>query len=116
MRASALTHKLPECLHEMEEHLQLGLLPFWKQRGWDSELGGYHTTYDEGGRWVDDPERLLYTHCRQLWWFAHACRTQAPDSGIRRLVELGLDYLLKAFRRDHPGAWHWRLQDRKSVV
>jgi cellobiose epimerase len=102
--------KLKESLREMEEHLHTGVLPFWKERGWDSEFGGYHTTYDEKGRLVDDPQRFLYTHCRQLWWFAHAYRTQAKDVDSRRLVELGLEYLLKEFQRDQPGTWHWKRQ------
>jgi cellobiose epimerase len=102
------SEKLQEKLQEMEEHLGSELIPFWKERGWDSEYGGYHTTYDEKGLLVDDPQRFLYTHCRQLWWFAHAYRTETGDPDSRRLVELGLDYLLKEFQRDRPGTWHWK--------
>jgi mannose/cellobiose epimerase-like protein (N-acyl-D-glucosamine 2-epimerase family) len=111
-----MKHKLSECLREMEEHLQLGILPFWRDRGWDHESRGYHTTYDEAGLWVDDPQRLLYTHCRQLWLFAHLCRTQEPDGGVRHLAELGLEYLLEVFQRDHPGTWHWKLERGGRVV
>jgi cellobiose epimerase len=108
--------KLQKSMQEMEEHLQSGLIPFWKERGWDSEYGGYHTTYDEKGSLVDDPQRFLYTHCRQLWWFAHVYRTQAKDPDSRRLVELGLDYLLKEFQRDRPGTWHWKRQRGGGVT
>jgi len=68
------------------------------------------------GRWVDDPQRFIYTHCRQLWWFAHVCRTQAPDPAVRRLAELGLEYLFEAYRRARPGTWHWKLERGGRVV
>lgn len=108
--------KLRQMLLEMKDHLEHGIIPFWKLRGWDEQFGGYHTTYDAEGSIVNDPQRFIYTHCRQLWWYSFAYRTHSRDEETRRYVELGLEYLLKKFQRDIPGVWHWKRQRENDDV
>lgn len=87
---------------EQQQRLQHWLLqsafPLWSERGVDSERGGFYERLAADGRALDEPRRAR-VQPRQVYSFA-----QAPGLGwrgpARRIVERGVDYFLRHYRRE----------------
>ena len=59
----------------MVRHLEGGIVPFWLERAWDAEYGGFLTNFDENGKALDTPEKYLNTQARLIWWFSALFRS-----------------------------------------
>ena len=65
-------------LSEFRASLEEGIIPFWLQRGWDNDFGGFLTNFDENGHELPTPEKYLNTQARMIWWFSTLSR-HYPD-------------------------------------
>lgn len=45
--------------HAVRRVLEKGIMPFWLDRGWDDEHGGYLTNFDENGAGVAHPGEVF---------------------------------------------------------
>lgn len=99
----------------VRHHLEDGLIPFWLERGWDTEHMGYLTNFDEHGHSIGTPEKYLNTQARMIWWFSSLYR-HCPDlSETKVLAEKGIDYLVRSFWDADFGGWYWKI-DRDGAV
>jgi len=57
----------------MEIHLHEELLPFWLDRVWDSQWGGYLTQWDADGKDSGVDEKSLLAHMRTIYSLSLAC-------------------------------------------
>ena len=47
-------------LLEIENHLERGVIPFWRERAVDPEYGGFRTNFDSSGGPLPCPEKYLF--------------------------------------------------------
>jgi len=108
--------------NEIRKHLEKGIVPFWLERAWDQEYGGFLTNFDENGKRMDTPEKYLNTQARLVWWFSILFRQYPQRAEFKDLASRGVDFLLKYCWDEEYGGWYWkvnrdgsRLDDGKVV-
>lgn len=82
----------------MRDWLFDAALPLWWDAGADRVRGGWFDKLDQAGRPLDLPKRLR-VQARQVFVYAEAGRL-GWDGPWREAVAHGLDYMLRAFRRE----------------
>jgi cellobiose epimerase len=108
-RRSTSREWLPRVRREMREHLEHGIIPFWRERAFDPS-GGYFTRFDEEGRPMGTPEKYLNTQCRLLWWFSALARRDPTQTVHRELAQHGHDFLQRHFWDPVHGGWYWKVR------
>lgn len=106
----------------LRQHLETGIIPFWRDRALDREHGGYLTNFDEHGHHRGTPEKYLNTQCRLLWWFSTLARHQTPGGDWAAWARHGAVFILRRFWDAAHGGFFWkcwqdgsRLDDGKIV-
>jgi len=116
MGRAAIRRRLAELHSSFSDHLQHGIIPFWLERAWDETCKGFLTGFDEQGRDRGTPEKILYSQCRQLWFFCHVLRFYPQIDGVAVLARGGVDYLREHFwDRVHSG-WYWKVSRNGSLL
>jgi cellobiose epimerase len=100
---------LPRVQREMREHLEQGIIPFWRERALDP-AGGYFTRFGEEGQSLGTPEKYLNTQCRLLWWFSALVRHDPAQTVERELAQHGFEFLQRHFWDGVHGGWYWKVQ------
>lgn len=82
-----------------ENHLKDDLLPFWLERGIDSEYGGYYTCFDNTGENLLSHDKYTWSQGRVVWMFSQLatmdCFTQDEQTEFLELARMGAEFLMK---------------------
>ncbi|MCD6342382.1 MAG: AGE family epimerase/isomerase [Spirochaetaceae bacterium] len=109
-------NKLKTWKSEMTSHLTEELLPFWTQRCWDGENGGYLTQFDTDGNDAGTDEKSLLAHMRTIYSLSLAHRHgHDPDGSILKLAEKGVNFAIEHYWDKKNGGFYW-LFNRKNEV
>ena len=100
--------RLNKLLTEFRASLEQGIIPFWLQRGWDKEHGGFLTNFDENGYALPTPEKYLNTQARMIWWFSTLTRHYPARDDFKDLARRGVDFLVNNFWDSDYGGWFWK--------
>ncbi|BCL83239.1 N-acylglucosamine 2-epimerase [Ktedonobacteria bacterium brp13] len=85
----------PQALqHFYQEHLETVILPFWFERGIDTEHGGYFTCFDNRGAQLISTDKYIWSQGRVIWLLA-----RLADLSRRGLVQQDAERLLTIARQ-----------------
>ena len=101
---------LEEYINAINSLLQNGVIPFWLDRSWDNEYGGYLTNYDSQGRLLPNPEKYLNTQARLVWWFSTLSRRYPERSEFIELARKGVDFMIQYFWDNDNEGWYWKVE------
>jgi N-acyl-D-glucosamine 2-epimerase len=76
------------------EHLETVILPFWLERGIDTEQGGYFTCFDNRGERLISTDKYIWSQGRVIWLLA-----RLADLSRKGIVQQDPDWLLNQARR-----------------
>jgi mannobiose 2-epimerase len=93
---------------ELKTNLEEGIIPFWLQRGWDKDFGGFLTNFDENGRALSTPEKYLNTQARMIWWFSTLSRQYPERDDFVNMAANGVDFIIHNFWDSDYGGWFWK--------
>ncbi|MBC7812968.1 MAG: AGE family epimerase/isomerase, partial [Burkholderiales bacterium] len=99
--------RLETLQRKIHVHLENEYIPFWLKRAPDPVHGGYLTNFDEHGRAMNNPQKLIVSQMRLLWWFARLYRRDPSVEIYRQRAEAGLDFVLRHFWDEQNGGWFW---------
>jgi mannose 2-epimerase len=101
-------YKLHGWLEEVEHHLNDELLPYWRERGDDTEYGGFLTCFDRDGNTTGETDKNLLAHCRLIFSFSLISRAGLDPGGsfIRRACS-GARWVLDHFADPEHGGFFW---------
>jgi len=108
--------KLEIWIREMKDHLSRELLPFWVDRVWDAENGGFITQFDGEGRDTGLDEKSLLAHMRTIYSLSLAYQKGNGGEACRRLAEKGVDYALEKYWDPVYGGFYWLFNRKGSPV
>ena len=110
-------NKLNTWKSEMTSHLTEELLPFWTQRCWDEENGGYLTQFDTDGNVADTDEKSLLAHMRTIYSLSLAHQHgHDPDGSILKLAEKGVNFAIEHYWDKENGGFYWLFNRRNEVL
>jgi N-acylglucosamine 2-epimerase len=81
-------------LHFYQQHLETVILPFWLERGIDTELGGYFTCFDNRGERRVSTDKYIWSQGRFIWLLS-----RLADLSRRGLLSQDADTLLVQAQR-----------------
>ena len=97
-------------LAAVENHLNIGIIPFWFARALDKQYGGFMTNFGEQGEALPMPEKYLNTQCRLIWWFSTLCRRFPQRTAAGDMASQGVDFLIKHFWDEEYGGFFWKVK------
>ena len=99
--------QIAELLDRTESYLTETLLPFWIERSWDRQAGGFLTYFDRDGRPTGETTKTFLMQIRMLYTMASAHRAGYGDGRCAELARAGADFILEHYwDHDHDG-WIW---------
>ena len=108
--------KIRKWKEEMTFHLRNELLPFWLERCWDNENGGYLTQFDTDGNDAGTDEKSLLAHMRTIYSLSLAHKYGHDPQGLcLNLAEKGVHFAIEHYWDRDYGGFYW-LFDRKNRV
>jgi mannobiose 2-epimerase len=99
----------------IESELLENLLPFWRERRVDHELGGFIGEMANDGTVRTGAPRGLILNARILWSFAAVHRTFGQEIDLS-LAARAFEYLMTHFRDAEHGGFHWLLDAAGSFL
>jgi len=103
-------------LNKTESYLRELLLPFWTTRAVEPRYGGFQTNYDSEGRRTSTTEKTLLAQSRCLFSLACALRRGYRWPGSHRMLEQGIEFLLRHFKDTEYGGYYWILAEDGRVI
>jgi len=101
---------------EMEGHLRSELLPFWLDRLWDDQWGGFLTQWDAEGNDSQVDEKSLLAHMRTIYSLSiAAAHGHDIDGRCAALAEKGVAFAIEHYWDPVHQGFYW-LFDRKNRV
>lgn len=92
---------------QIKSHMENEWLPFWEERGCDTEYGGYITSFDEDGRPNAKENKYIVTQSRMIWAYS-ALFSKYPDrKDFEQAARQGVDFMLKYFWDPIHQGWYW---------
>ena len=111
-----MEQRLKKLHKNMKNHLEKGIIPFWKKRCVDKKYGGYLTNFDANGNDMGTPEKYLNTQARFIWGFSRFHRLYPDRRDLKNLAETGVDFLLKHFWDSKSEGWYWKTHQDGSLL
>ena len=109
--------KLEFWKEEMKSHLTGELLPFWTQRCWDQDRGGYLTQFDTNGDDAGTDEKSLLAHMRTIFALSLAHKHGFdPDSTCLKLAGKGVHFALEHYWDSVHGGFYWLFNRENKVL
>lgn len=100
---------------EMTSHLTRELLPFWVDRCWDGQWGGFLTQFDTDGNDSGVDEKSLLAHMRMIYSFSLAALYGYDEHGVcREFAGKGVRFAIENYWDSVYGGFYW-LFNRKNV-
>ncbi len=110
-------NKLELWKEEMSKHLSQELLPFWIQRCWDHENGGYLTQFDTNGNDAGTDEKSLLAHMRTIYSLSLANKHgHDPDGACLSLAEKGVRFAVERYWDTENGGFFWLFNRANDVL
>jgi len=103
-------------LNAINEQLQNGIIPFWLERSWDNEHGGFLANFDSQGRLLPNPEKYLNTRARLVWWFSRLSRRYPERSEFIELARKGVDFIIQHFWDNDNEGWYWKVERDGKLI
>lgn len=103
-----------DLLHIYQKLLLDGIVPFWRQHGVDSELGGVLSCMDEHGRQLSS-EKYLWSQARWLWVCSALYNRIEKRPEFLEWARGTLDFLLR-HGRDESGRWVYRTTREGRII
>mgnify|MGYP001773856780 CR=1 FL=1 len=102
---------------EMETHLHEELLPFWLDRVWDSQWGGYLTQWDADGKDSGVDEKSLLAHMRTIYSLSLACSLHHDlDGRCAKLAKKGVYFAIEHYWDPVHEGFFWLFNRKNEVV
>lgn len=102
---------------EMEHHLSKELLPFWINRCWDDQWGGYLTQWDAKGEDSQVDEKSLLAHMRTIYSLSLAAyHGHDTDGQCKELAEKGVYFAIDRYWDPVYGGFYWLFNRKNEVV
>ena len=102
---------------EMEIHLHEELLPFWLDRVWDSQWGGYLTQWDADGKDSGVDEKSLLAHMRTIYSLSLACSLHHDlDGRCAKLAKKGVYFAIEHYWDPVHEGFFWLFNRKNEVV
>lgn len=99
----------------IDAELHDNLLPFWRERAVDAELGGFIAEMANDGTVRTDAPRGLILNSRILWSFAALYRARGNPTDLA-LADRAGEYLLGHFKDSEHGGYYWQLDATGRLV
>ena len=80
---------------QAEANLRDRVMPFWADRSWDREYGGFLTRLDRRGNRLDDSEKIMIMQVRMIASLALAHRHGIADRGYLERAAQGFEFLTR---------------------
>jgi mannobiose 2-epimerase len=101
---------------EIKDHLENGLIRFWKQRGRDPIHGGILCRYDSNGDLIESESRKsIISQTRGIWGFANFYR-HSGDPELKSIATQALDFFIRYFWDNEHGGWYWMTERDGTLV
>ena len=101
---------------ELQHHLDKELLPFWLDRLWDEEHGGFLTQWDKDGKDSGVDEKSMLAHFRSIYSLSLAAlHGHDHDGRCQSLATKGVRFAIERYWDEKYGGFYW-LFDRKNNV
>lgn len=101
---------------ELQHHLDKELLPFWLDRLWDEEHGGYLTQWDKDGKDSGVDEKSMLAHFRSIFSLSLAAlHGHDHDGHCQLLATKGVHFAIEHYWDEKYGGFYW-LFDRKNNI
>lgn len=109
--------KLELWKEDMKNHLSRELLPFWIQRCWDHDRGGYLTQFDTDGNDAGTDEKSLLAHMRTVFALTLAHKYgHDPDGSCLKLAEKGVHFAIEQYWDAVYGGFYWLFNRENKVL
>jgi cellobiose epimerase len=105
-----------EDLHEIRNHLEKGILPFWLSRGIDKEFGGFLTCFDGEGIATADTDKYIVTQTRMIWGFSALYRMYPEREELILAARQGVDFFIEHFWDNKYGGWFWKVKRNGTLI
>lgn len=113
---SQLRFKMLETLDEITKHIEVGMLPFWLDKGLDKDYGGYLTCFDEDGNPTEDTDKYIVTQTRMIWGMSAFYRHYPNNEVLLEHARQGVDFFIKYFWDQEHGGWYWKVKRDGSLL
>ncbi|MGX8700913.1 AGE family epimerase/isomerase [Caproiciproducens sp.] len=110
-----MKRKLNECLIEITDNLENGIIPFWLKNGIDKQYGGYLTNFDENGNPTKDTDKYIVTQTRMIWGFSAMYREYKKEEFLQAAKQ-GVLFFINHFWDEEFGGWCWKTNRKGSVL
>lgn len=101
----------------ISDHLHRELIPFWRERGVDTDFGGYFTCFNRLGELDQtDTDKYLVSQARMIWGFSMFLEHFPNDEVIKAALGMGVDFLTTYFWDEEYGGWFWRVERNGGLV
>jgi len=111
------TEKLNIWKEELVNHLHNELLPFWLDRVWDKENGGFVTQFDTNGNLTDCDEKSMLAHMRTIFSLSIAYENGHDlDGRCKNLAKKGVDFAIDVYWDEIYGGFYWLLDRKNNVI
>ena len=101
---------------EMQHHLHNELLPFWLERLWDEQWGGFLTQWDANGKDSGVDEKSLLAHMRTIYSLSLAAmHGHDLDGRCAILASKGVRFAIDTYWDPVYGGFYW-LFNRKNEI
>lgn len=111
-----LENRIKKFLHEIEDHLEYGIIPFWTQRGVDDAYGGFLTCFDAEGKPAGDTDKYIVTQTRMIWGLSALYRAFPDNQELLIQAIQGVDFFIKYFWDEKNGGWFWKVGRDGSLL
>lgn len=113
---SDIREKMQAAYEEICEHLEKGIIPFWLEKGIDSQYGGYLTCFDEEGKPTGDTDKYIVTQTRMIWGMSAFFRVYPENKALLEAAKQGVDFFIKYFWDSTYGGWFWKTRRDGTVI
>ncbi|MFP7296839.1 AGE family epimerase/isomerase [Neobacillus niacini] len=107
---------IQQILQEVEDHLKNGIIPFWLNKGYDNQNGGYLTCFDSEGSLGEDTDKYIVTQCRMIWGFSAFYQLYPENKELLFMAEQGVNFLLDHFWDHEHGGWYWKVKRDGTLI
>lgn len=100
---------------QMKDHLENGIIPFWKQNGIDEINGGYKLCYDLNGKKMPENEKHTVTQTRMIWGFSLFGKAYHSEEMLD-FARQGVDFYIDHFWDKEYGGWYWLTDEKGNML
>lgn len=93
----------------LEKNLRENIIPFWTQRCFDRQNGGYIINFDAEGKPTGQSSKMIVTQARMVWLFSRLAREGYEPARRLEGAELGYRFLRDRMWDQRNGGFYWEV-------